>query len=75
LSAAHYRRHDIFEHIRRFLKEKQKVTKKEFALELLVKKELSRDTIRRYMEDIVDMGIARNHGDCLEWVFDKKESK
>jgi hypothetical protein len=75
VSAIHRLRVDTIEHMKQFLKQKRKVTKTDFVYELMTCYQYSRATAYRYVEDMTVLGIAKNNGDTLEYIFDAKASK
>ena len=69
---AHNLRVNTFEHVKKLLKQKRKLIKDDVILEIMHVSMFSEVTARRYIRDMVRMGIAKNNGDFLEYIFDGK---
>jgi predicted HTH transcriptional regulator len=72
---AHSTRLKVFDSLTEFLKENGKMSKVDVENFLIRVYRLSRTTAHRYIEDLVIIGVAKNNGDFLEYIWNKKEHK
>ena len=63
----HNLRVNVIAYIKKDLKEKKKIHKKEMRKAIMFRFSFSGQTADKYMMDMVEIGIAKNHGDFLEY--------
>lgn len=64
----HTQRQNCLAHIKKILKEKQKMTKADLKKEIMINFDFAAYTADKYISDIVAMGIARINNDHIIYI-------